>query len=223
LDLPIALKISANRKLQIKRDRGEGHPLGPPGSGFSMEFDDSFAWLITWTTYGTWLPGDPRGNISPVLCADRTYEKRKNTPGVEWAAGNERTRKRAAALQEFETAFLSRDDASVAAEAIVEAAVKRGWRIVRGAVMAAHVHVVVCDAGADSSAISRILKGVSQARLSEHAGASRRWWTTGGSERGLRGGQSIANGVDYVAHQERILAQIIDNQARRVDQPEPGG
>ena len=54
-----------------------------------MEFDDSFAWLITWTTYGTWLPGDPRGNISPILLADGTYEKRKNTPGVEWAAGDE--------------------------------------------------------------------------------------------------------------------------------------
>ena len=193
-----------------------------------MEFDDSFAWLITWTTYGTWLPGDPRGNISPILLADGTYEKRKNTPGVEWAAGDERTMKRAAALQEFETTFLSRDDAIVAAESIAEAAAKRGWRIVRGAVMASHVHVVVSDGGTDSSAISRVLKGVSQARLSERAGASRRWWTTGGSERGLRGAQAIANGVDYVANQERILAEIVDNQARRVDpaarqSADPGG
>lgn len=24
-------------------------------------YDDPLAYFITWTTYGTWLPGDPRG------------------------------------------------------------------------------------------------------------------------------------------------------------------
>jgi len=23
-------------------------------------------WLLTWTTYGTWLPGDARGFVSPI-------------------------------------------------------------------------------------------------------------------------------------------------------------
>lgn len=23
-------------------------------------------WLLTWTTYGTWLPGEDRGFVSPV-------------------------------------------------------------------------------------------------------------------------------------------------------------
>ena len=189
-----------------------------------MEFDDSFAWLITWTTYGTWLPGDPRGNVSPVLLADRRYEKRKNMPGIEWAAGDERTRNRAKALQQFETAFLSADDAYAVAESIAEAAAKRNWLIVRGAVMAAHVHVVVRDGGADSSAISRVLKGVSQARLSERLGSSRRWWTHGGSERGLRGAEAITAALEYVANQERILAEIIDNQFRQIARSaEPGG
>ena len=58
-----------------------------------MEFDDAFAWLITWTTYGTWLPGDSRGHVSPVLKPNASYLKRNNTPGVEWAAGDERTEK----------------------------------------------------------------------------------------------------------------------------------
>lgn len=193
-----------------------------------MEFDDSFAWLITWTTYGTWLPGDPRGNVSPVLQADGTYAKRVNTPGIEWVAGDERTRNRARALQQFDTVYLSGDDAYAAAESIAKAAATRGWRIVRGAVMANHVHVVLRDGGADGSAISRVLKGVSQAGLSERLGSSRRWWTHGGSERGLRGAEAIARGVEYVANQEWILAEIIDNEVRRVDRPgrksaEPGG
>jgi hypothetical protein len=182
-----------------------------------MEFDDSFAWLITWTTYGTWLPGDPRGNVSPVLRADGTYAKRKNTPGVEWAAGDERTRKRARALQQFDSIRLDQDEAYAAAESIADAATSRTWLVLRGAVMATHAHVVLQGGGADGSAIRRILKGVSSAALSEHRGASLRWWTHGGSERGLRGAEAIAAGIKYVAEQEHILAQIIDNQCRRVE------
>jgi len=182
-----------------------------------MEFDDAFAWLITWTAYGTWLPGDPRGNVSPILLPDGRYEKRINTPGIEWARGDERTRERARALQQFATVHLSRDDALATAEAIAEAAATRNWNILRGAVMATHVHVVLRDAGADSSAVSRILKGVSQARLSERTGSSRRWWTHGGSERGLRGAKAVADGVEYVANQECILAEIMENRSRRID------
>jgi REP element-mobilizing transposase RayT len=120
-------------------------------------------------------------------------------------------------LQQFETVCLSRDDAFAAAEAIAEAAANRNWNFLQGAVMTTHVHVVLRDAGADRSAISRILKGVSQARLSERAGLSRRWWTHGGSERGLRGAEAVAAGVQYVADQERILAEIVENRSRRDD------
>jgi REP element-mobilizing transposase RayT len=183
-----------------------------------MEFDDAFAWLVTWTTYGTWLPGDPRGNVSPVLQADGTYEKRINTPGAEWAAGNERTRKRAGALQRCETVCLDGEEAYAAAESIADAAASRKWLVPRAAVMATHVHVVLQDAGGDSSAASRVLKGVSQAALSEHCGATRRWWTRGGSERGLRGAEAIAAAIQYVAEQEGMLAEIIDNiPSRRVN------
>ena len=185
-----------------------------------MEFDDGFAWLVTWTTYGTWLPGDPRGNASPVLQANGTYEKRINTPGVEWAAGNERTRKRAGALQRFNTVRLDGEEAYVAAESIAEAAASRRWLVPRAAVMATHVHVVLRGGGADGSAVSRVLKGVSQAALSERWGGSRRWWTRGGSERGLRGAEAIAAAIQYVADQEGIFAEIIDNiPSRRVDPP----
>jgi len=182
-----------------------------------MEFDDGFAWLITWTTYGTWLPGDPRGHVSPVLQANATYLKRRNTPGVEWAAADERTRKRSRALQRFETVCLDDDEACAAAKSIADAAASRKWLVLRGAVMPTHVHVVLRGAGADGSAISRALKGVSQAGLSDHRGASRRWWTRGGSERGLRGARAIAAGIQYVADQKGILAEIIDNQSRRVN------
>jgi len=191
-----------------------------------MEFDDAFAWLITWTTYGSWLPGDARGHVSPVLQRDGRYEKRINTPGVEWAGGDERTRKRARGLQIYETVRLDGEEAYVVAQSIAEAAMSRAWRVRRGAVMATHVHVVLEGAGGDGSAASRVVKGVSQAALSERWGASRRCWTRGGSERGLKGAAAVAAGIEYVADQEYVLAEIIDNiPSRRVDpgNSEPGG
>ena len=27
-------------------------------------------WFLTWTTYGTWLPGDERGFVSPKFAGD---------------------------------------------------------------------------------------------------------------------------------------------------------
>ncbi len=38
-------------------------------------------WLLTWTTYATWLPGDPRGFVSNI--ADEAGKGiRHNVPGT---------------------------------------------------------------------------------------------------------------------------------------------
>ncbi len=40
-------------------------------------------WLITWTTYGTWLPGDERGFVGPIFDEEtgtRRIENRPQTP-----------------------------------------------------------------------------------------------------------------------------------------------
>jgi hypothetical protein len=42
-------------------------------------------WLLTWTTYGTWLPGDERGFVSPVR--ENSYElwRSKNQRGTAYS------------------------------------------------------------------------------------------------------------------------------------------
>ena len=40
-------------------------------------------WLITWTTYGTWLAGDERGFVSNVYADDDGPEVRLNVPGTD--------------------------------------------------------------------------------------------------------------------------------------------
>jgi hypothetical protein len=102
---------------------------------YYFEFD--FALHITWTTYGTWLPGDERGYVSNTLQENRRYARRENQLGRPYTKDSAITRQRAAALQKHPTAFLTPQLALAVAEELVEAAAKRDWYIARAAIMAA--------------------------------------------------------------------------------------
>jgi REP element-mobilizing transposase RayT len=181
-----------------------------------MRPDDAFALHITWTCYGTWLPGDGRGHVSNVRLPDGSYEPKQNIPGTPIAAGDEYTRERARSLQKGETVWLAPAEALCTATALASAARERGWRIVRAAIMANHVHVVVCDCPDDGPAVRRVLKGVSQSALSRSLGHSRRWWTQGGSDRYKHGTAAVENAVNYVANQDYKLAEIVDMEVHAV-------
>ena len=194
----------------------------------------SFALFLTWTCYGTWLPGDRRGYVSNTLLPDRGFRRKINRPGDPPAADDPYTRRMAQALQKGPTSWLDAELAMMAAESLVGAARTRAWRILRGAIMANHVHVVVTDCVDDGPGVRRILKGNSQAALCEHlrrshrrdepggsqsdggSWLSRRWWTSGGSDRYLHDEPSIEAAVRYVAEQEGMLVEIVDMVVRRV-------
>jgi REP element-mobilizing transposase RayT len=179
-----------------------------------MEFDESFALHITWTCYGTRLPGDARGYVSNTLLPNRGFEPKQNIPGTPCTADDARTHANAARLQKWETARLSQAQALVVAKSLVAAAQKRGWAIARASVMADHVHVVVMGCPDNGEAVRRVLKGNTQASLSDDAGKSKRWWTAGGSDRYKHGGTAISAAIHYVADQAYKLAEIIDMDAR---------
>jgi REP element-mobilizing transposase RayT len=179
-----------------------------------MQTDKPFALLITWTCYGTWLPGDTRGYVSNTLKPTGGFEVRDNVPGTPYTADDPHTRQRASQRQLQPKVLLSRELARVAAEALVAAAAQRGWRILRGAIMANHMHMVVTDCPDDGQAVRRILKGNSQAALSRHVGGIRRWWTAGGSNRYKHGEAAVEATVSYVADQSGRLAEIVEMQVR---------
>src|SRR5438093_1121542 len=108
-----------------------------------MEFDHTFALHITWTCYGTWLPGDRRGYVSNTIDPVVGYEPKQNAPGTPYRADAAYTYHRAQKLQKGATVSLSPAQALCAAESLIEAARVRDWRILRGAVMSNHIHVVV--------------------------------------------------------------------------------
>ena len=184
-----------------------------------MTTDEPFGLLITWTCYGTWLPGDPRGHVSNVLLPEGGFLPKQNEPRTPVAPGDEHTLHRARELQKGPTVWLSPAEALSTAEALVASARQRQWHIPRAAVMANHVHVVIVDCPADGPAVRRILKGTSQAALGEATGKRQRWWTAGGSDRYLHGPGAIAGAIRYVAAQARILAEVVDMGPRAGSPP----
>ncbi len=174
-----------------------------------MRPDDPFALLITWTCYGTWLPGDARGYVSNALKPGGGFEPKHNLPGTPYTADDPHTRTRARQLQQWPTVLLTAAHARVVTEALVAAA-ERDWWIDRAAVMANHVHVLGTACPDDGPAVRRVLKGNSQAALNRHAGRPGRWWTAGGSDRYKRGTAAVMAAIRYVAGQAWKLAEVID-------------
>lgn len=172
---------------------------------------NDFALLLTWTCYGTWLPGDARGYVSNTRSKRGGFEPLQNAPGAPVTADDADSRDLARRLLKHPAVRLSSEQAFVTADAIVAAATERSWEIVQGAVMANHVHVVVRNCPDDASAVRRILKGVSQADLGKQARRPQRWWSQGGSDRYLHGSASIEAAVKYVASQQFMLVRIERN------------
>ena len=137
--------------------------------------DEFFALHITWTCYGTWLPGDPRGYVSNTLTPGSAYIPKQNIPGTPPMSNDSRTYSMAQFNQKGDTVLLTPELAIVVCQSLVGSADQRRWRILRGAVMRNHVHVVVCDCPDDGPGVRRVLKGVSQSDLTKHTGQSRRW------------------------------------------------
>ena len=173
--------------------------------------DQLFGLLITWTCYGTWLPGDSRGYVSNTPLPGGGVERKQNISGTEYRTDVGIARQLARRKQSHETVVLTAREARCAAESLVAAANERAWRLVRAAVMHNHVHVLAIAVPDDGPAVRRVLKGNSQAALSMLAGHPRRWWTAGGSDRYLRGESAIEAAARYVADQHGILAEIIGN------------
>ena len=173
-----------------------------------------FGLFLTWTTYGTWLPGDERGYVSNTLLPDGTYRPKENRVGAEYDRDSARTRIRARQLQKGETVWLSAEQARIVAESLLETCRSRGWVVKRGAVMSNHVHVLVMNCPDDGAVVLRVLKGVTQATLSATVAKPRRWWTRSGSQRYIHGDRGLLTVSQYIEEQDRILVSLSDNTIR---------
>ncbi len=145
---------------------------------------EPLAYFLTWTTYGTWLPGDDRG------------WKRRGVPEIQ----RENPLFVAMARSQLrEPAFRL----SVSDRQIVEATIRdhcrvRSWHLHAANARSNHVHVVVTAAGYRPDAVRDQFKAWCTRRLKE-AGATRsRFWTEGACCRWLNHDDALEAAVHYV-------------------------
>jgi len=163
-------------------------------------------WLITWTTYGTWLPGDERGFVSGVR-DQRGDRQIHNLPGTEYERGERGMALHAERTQTSPAVRLTRAQALTVSEQIQATAAIRQWRIGAVAAMSNHVHVVVGVAGdPEPNTVLRDFKAFASRALNRLVGAQQCWWTQSGSTRKLPDESSVIAAIRYVQKQEHPLA-----------------
>ncbi len=123
-----------------------------------------------------------------------------------------------ARLQEFEPVKLDTEQAKALREQFLATANHRGWRLIAGAIMPNHVHLLV--AATDEAApegIMRDLKAYSARRLNALAGTKRKWWTRRGSRRYLSDQRAVVSAAAYVQRQQHPL--LVWAEGDRSDPP----
>jgi REP element-mobilizing transposase RayT len=149
---------------------------------------DPLAYLITWTTYGTWLPGDERGWVK-----EGAPEIQAPDP-TEWDASRRR--------MDEPSVVLDADQ-----RALVEATVRahcdfRRWTLHAINARSNHIHIVV-SADAKPEAVMNQFKAWCSRRLNENtAKAPERWWTKHGSTKWINEETYLQNAIRYVLERQ---------------------
>lgn len=154
---------------------------------------DPLAFFLTWPTYGTWLPGDPRGWVE--------YQHGWRTPDP---------------IREFEARAMMTEDAcvlDVAQRRLVEETIRdhcqrRGWHLYAVNCRTNHLHVVVAAPanpkqvrGQLKAWCTRRLKELETARLqvaNDPSPVRAEWWAERGSRRWINDEASLEAATNYV-------------------------
>jgi REP element-mobilizing transposase RayT len=156
----------------------------------------ALAYHLTWTTYGTWLPGDARG-------------------WVKWGEGGVKPpdpeREHEARERMVESAVvLSEDQRAIVEQIIRDHCRLRGWLLHAVNARSHHVHVVV-TADRDPNEVMNQLKAWCSRELSNAAGlvgrvakkaGQRRWFTEGGDKELFDTEEYLANAITYVLERQ---------------------
>lgn len=164
--------------------------------GRGLEMQRSFepiAYLLTWTTYGTWLHGDERGSV----------DDERNVPGTpvndpqpkrEWLAVQKMSQPAYVLVHEHRELVLT---------ALHRVCAYRLWTMHAAHVRTNHVHIVV-SATATPERILIDFKAYASRALNEagHESLVRNRWTRHGSTRYLWDEASLLGAIDYVVDRQ---------------------
>ena len=164
-------------------------------------------WFLTWTTYGTWLPGDRRGFVSDIKAGDGTTV-RHNIPGTEYDANMPSLEAHAGSRLKADPVRVSKIQAELLLNQFLETADVRQWTLLAAAIMANHCHLVAGVPGdPDPEKLLRDFKSYGSRKLNGngHKVLHDRRWTKSGSKRKLPDEEAVLNAVRYTKDQEYPL------------------
>jgi REP element-mobilizing transposase RayT len=149
-----------------------------------MNMEAPLAYFITWTTYGTWLPGDARGWVE------------KGVAGVQGPDPDKCDE--AQVHLKTEPVVLDVQQRAIVDRTIREHCEIRGWQLHAVNVRGNHVHVVV-TADREPEEVMNQFKAWCSRRLNEAKGVvGKRWWTKHGSTKWINDEGYLHNAVHYV-------------------------
>ncbi len=166
-------------------------------------------WLLTWTCYGHWLPGDRRGFVGNV-CDRDGLRAVHNIPGTPFDADIPELEQWTKAHMRGPCVVLSKREAEALIAQFQETARVRRWALQAASVMFNHTHVVLGVTGdPDPGSILNTLKAWATRALKKirPLPAGGRFWTANGSKRKLPDHAAVQEAVVYVVkRQTRPLA-----------------
>ena len=155
---------------------------------------EPLAFFLTWTTYGTWLPGDERGWVDDRL--------RQAAPGLRQSA-EEKLRQA--------PIVLTPNQRSVVERTVREVCEHNGWRLWAVNCRSNHIHVVVTAKDKSPEQVMNTLKSWCSRRLNESSDSGpKQRWTRHGSTRYLNDESSLESAIEYVVNGQegtRFIAQ----------------
>jgi REP element-mobilizing transposase RayT len=157
---------------------------------------EPLAYFLTWSTYGTWLPGDERGWIE--------YQQ-------GWQLPDPVRKLEAEARMTEDTCRLDREQRAVVERQIAETCHVRGWELHAVNCRSNHTHVVV-TADQAPKLVRNQLKAWCTRRLKElevvhqqalgrerdAAALRENWWAERGSQRFINDPESLEAAIRYV-------------------------
>jgi REP element-mobilizing transposase RayT len=150
---------------------------------------EPLAYLLTWTTYGSWLPGDKRGSVDGM----------HNVYGEEFAPADAKRRAANAAKLSRPPFRLNHAARVMVQKAIIEHCAFRQWDLVSMNVRSNHVHVVVRSDVSPAATASKLkARATRLPREGSVVPIDRPVWTERGSGRYLRNEVAVQAAIRYV-------------------------
>ena len=150
--------------------------------------NEPLAFFLTWTTYGTWLPGDDRGWVRRKKGFQEPQRRLRS-----WSSHR---------LQQAPCTLTGRQRQLVD-KIIRDRCELHRWKLFAVNVRTNHVHVVVAASNITPSKIRDELKARCSARLRSDQeqrsnSVRKKWWTERGSQRFLNDEESLEAAIRYV-------------------------